>query len=96
MEDNPFDADEITVDNWEPMLAVRKKPVVVHATQLNMPFRVTTEEGVMAGRAGDYLMIGVRGEKYPIRKDIFEETYDIIEKKDLPLTASDGSVNSEA
>lgn len=78
----PFNADRITRDNWDPMLRVRKKPVVVHATQLNFPegFEVTTKEGKLRGKPGDYLMIGVRGEKYPIDREIFEETYDIIEE----------------
>ena len=75
-----FDANEITLTNWEPMLKVRKKPIVVHATQLNLleGFHITTKEGVMEGKPGDYLMIGVDGEKYPIDKSIFERTYDIL------------------
>ena len=76
----PFNANEITVDNWEPMLSVRKKPVIVHATQLNFPegFEVTTKEGKLNGKPGDYLMIGIDGEKYPCDKSIFEQSYDII------------------
>lgn len=76
----PFDANNITIDNWQLMMQVRKKPVIVHATQLNFPegFTVTTKEGVMKGKPHDYLMIGVNGEKYPIDKEIFEKTYDII------------------
>lgn len=80
--DEPFDADEITVDNWEPMLRVRKRPVVVHATQLNFPegFTVTTGEGKLRGKPGDYLMIGVKGEKYPCDREIFEETYVVLDE----------------
>ena len=76
----PFNADDITLDNWEPMLKVRKKPVIVHATQLNFPegFEVTTKEGKLKGKPGDYLMIGIDGEKYPCDKSIFERSYDII------------------
>ena len=70
--------DFIQVGNWMPMYEVRKKPIVVHATQLNFPFKVTTMEGELRGKAGDYLVIGVEGEKYPVDKDIFERTYDII------------------
>lgn len=78
---DPWRADDINIGNWEPMLKVRKKPIIVHATQLNFPegFQVTTKEGVMKGKPGDYLMIGVAGEKYPIDKKIFEETYDIVD-----------------
>lgn len=78
MSTKPFNADAITVDNWPGMKPVRKRPVVVHACQMNLPegFSVTTLEGVITGRQGDYLMIGVQGEKYPCRKDIYEATYD--------------------
>ena len=80
MMSKPFDANGITVFNWQPMLRVRKKPIVVHATQLNFPegFTVYTMEGEYRGKPGDYLMIGVNGEKYPIDKDIFEKTYDVL------------------
>ena len=70
--------DFIQADNWMPMYEVRKRPIVVHATQLNFSFKVTTIEGEMSGKAGDYLVIGVEGEKYPVDKDIFEKTYDIV------------------
>jgi len=70
--------DFIQVDNWMPMYEVREKPIVVHATQLNFPFKVTTMEGELRGKVGDYLVIGVEGEKYLVDKDTFERTYDII------------------
>ena len=55
----PFNADQITVDNWHPMMRVRKRPTMVHATQLNFPegFIVTTLEGQLIGKPVDYLMI---------------------------------------
>lgn len=78
---NPFNADDITIDNWEPILSVRKKPIIINATQLNYPegFEVTTMEGRLKSKSGDYLMFGVNGEKYPCDKEIFEQTYDILE-----------------
>jgi len=86
----PFDATKITLGNWEPMLKCRKKPIVVHATQLNFPegFIVATKEGVMTGKPGDYLMIGVEGEKYPCSKEIFEKTYDVIADDEDVVDAS--------
>ncbi len=76
----PFNADPINLDNWDPILEVRKKPIIVHALQLNFPegFKVTTMEGSLLGKAGDYLMIGVHGEKYPIDRLVFDETHDVI------------------
>jgi len=55
-----------------------KKPIPVRCIQIQEPFRVETMEGTLEGKAGDYLMIGVRGEMYPCAKEIFEETYDFI------------------
>ncbi len=78
-----FNADEITLDKLEEkdIIKCRKKPIVVKAVQINFPggFKVTTMEGVVFGKPGDYLMFGVNGEKYPCDKEIFEKTYDIIE-----------------
>jgi hypothetical protein len=54
-----------------------KKPIAVRCIQINEPFEVETLEGVMTGQPGDWLMIGVHGEMYPVAKDIFEKTYDL-------------------
>lgn len=40
---------------------------------------VETLEGVMRFRYGDYIIRGIKGELYPCRKDIFEETYEKVE-----------------
>jgi hypothetical protein len=56
-----------------------KKPLPVRCIQMQEPFKVETMEGVLEGKAGDYLMIGVRGEMYPCDKEIFDETYDVVE-----------------
>lgn len=39
-------------------------------------FRVKTLEGVMDGKAGDFLIRGIKGELYPCRADIFAATYE--------------------
>lgn len=38
--------------------------------------RIQTLEGVMTASTGDYIIKGVKGEFYPCKPDIFEETYD--------------------
>lgn len=59
------------------MNGCRKKPIIIHAKQINEPFRVDTLEGnYKQGKPGDYLMKGVDGELYICDKDIFERTYD--------------------
>ena len=40
---------------------------------------IHTLEGDMKAHDGDYIIKGVKGEYYPCRKDIFEETYEEIQ-----------------
>ena len=54
----------------------RKKPVIIQAAQLEFPVIVVTLEGEMKGNKGDWLIIGVNGEIYPCRDDIFMKTYE--------------------
>lgn len=54
----------------------RKKPIKVKAVQMQKPFQVKTMEGIMSGKAGDYLIEGIKGELYSCDKEIFEETYE--------------------
>ncbi len=56
-----------------------KKPIAIKACQLHEDFSVNTLEGLMTAEAGDYLIIGVKGELYPCAKEIFEETYEQVE-----------------
>jgi len=37
---------------------------------------IQTLEGVMQGDIGDWIIKGVKGEFYPCKPDIFEETYE--------------------
>lgn len=41
----------------------------------NDKIEIPTLEGVMTASVGDYIIKGVRGEFYPCKPDIFEETY---------------------
>jgi DNA-directed RNA polymerase subunit RPC12/RpoP len=82
----PFNADSITLNNFEGIFKCRKKPIVIHALQMNFPegFDVTSKEGIETGQRGDYLMFGIHGEKYICAKEIFEESYEKVE--DIPTT----------
>ena len=41
---------------------------------------IETSEGWVKGRWGNYLMVGTAGELYPVTKEIFEQTFDILEE----------------
>jgi hypothetical protein len=57
----------------------KKKPVVIRAKKINEEFMVKTLEGMMVGRAGDFLVIGIAGEVYPVAAKIFKMTYEKVE-----------------
>lgn len=45
----------------------------------NHSLRVTTLEGDMECRLGDYLIRGIQGEIYPCKADIFMATYEAVD-----------------
>ena len=72
------------------MAKYRKKPVVIEAVQfrdgepwpdgvmadhMGQPC-IPTMEGDMFVTDGDWIITGVKGEKYPCKPDIFEATYE--------------------
>ncbi len=61
------------------MVRVRKIPVEVEAEQIDSIQYIETLEGVMKASAGDWIITGVDGERYPIKPDIFQKTYEIVE-----------------
>ena len=73
--------------NWG---KARKKPIIVQYREVKPDHfdfralsceRVQTLEGeLLAYPDRDYIIKGVRDETYPIGKDIFNETYDVIEE----------------
>lgn len=55
---------------------VKKKPVIVSAVEMVEDFEVNTLEGLMTGKAGDFLIRGIAGELYPCKRQIFLNTYE--------------------
>lgn len=53
----------------------RKRPVVVSATRMDVPFMVETLEGWSQGQPGDWLIEGAPGELYPCNDAVFRATY---------------------
>lgn len=66
---------------WDYEYAV-KKPIQIRCKPIDEDFEIETLEGVLKGKKGDYLMIGVQGEMYPCSREIFEETYVIVKPKE--------------
>lgn len=39
---------------------------------------IDTLEGTMRANLGDYIVKGIKGEFYPVKSDIFEEKYEVV------------------
>lgn len=74
----------------------RRRPVVIEAEQITWGKKlpegvwqddeglyIDTLEGRMRCQNGDWIITGVRGERYACRADIFEETYESADAVDL-------------
>lgn len=61
---------------WVPC---RKRPVVVHVREQRPGEQhVSTREGITPLKPDDLIMRGVEGEEYPIGRELFERTYDLL------------------
>lgn len=49
---------------------------------------ITTLEGIMTAKSGDWIIKGIKGEFYPCKPDIFEESYQQEVIEDLTKTNS--------
>lgn len=58
----------------------RKKPVIIEAFQTDRKMIIHTLEGDMKANASDYIITGLRGEKYPCKPDIFEKSYELVKE----------------
>ena len=54
------------------------KPLPEGCTSEVMGLMIPTLEGLMIGTQGDWIIKGVKGELYPCKPDIFEDTYEPI------------------
>ncbi len=54
----------------------RKKPIVIEAYQTDVAVDIATMEGTMTASPGDWIITGIKGERYPCKPDIFEATYE--------------------
>ena len=61
---------------------VVKKYLPVEAYQTGKPVNIQTLEGVMHANVGDWIITGTDGEKWPVKKEIFEKTYRILSEKE--------------
>jgi len=60
----------------------RKKPIIVEFREpISEIEEVRTREGILVAKKGeDFIIKGIEGELYPIKKKIFYKTYEVIDK----------------
>ena len=68
-----FDGSSETAREVE-MWADKEMPYKFDSQELLIP----TMEGVMIASSGDFIIRGVKGEFYPCKPDIFDETYKLV------------------
>ena len=61
------------------MARFRKLPVIIDAVRIRSRVTIDTREGTLRGYPGEWLIIGVAGEKYPCADDIFRATYEPVD-----------------
>lgn len=72
----------------------RKKSIVIEAYQTDKVMYIETLEGTMKANVGDYIITGVKGEQYPCKPDIFEQTYEPVNNANtLKLTCSNNWIS---
>ncbi len=76
----------VIIDAWKleancenAICEIINQPSKVYPAYLGGIF-IDTLEGTMYARRGDYIIKGVQGEFYPCKPDIFEQTYEAIQK----------------
>lgn len=57
----------------------RKKPIIVEAYVTTEEEYIKTLEGTMKANKGDYVITGVKGERYPCKPDVFKQTYEEVQ-----------------
>jgi hypothetical protein len=63
--------------DWKPC---RKLPITVHVREQRPGEAfVSTREGITPAMNDDLIMRGVKGEEYPIGRELFNQTYELVE-----------------
>ena len=73
MTDEQAGGDDIR--NWPGAVRVRRKPVTLSVEFASEPGTLDTREGEVRYDAGDALLTGVEGERWPIPADVFPRLY---------------------
>jgi len=74
-----IEAVQWTGDNIEKIESLIKKNTRnIEFDLIEKVIRIQTLEGLMTANLNDYIIKGVKGELYPCKPDIFEQTYEAV------------------
>jgi len=73
--DEWFDADH---PNPLHPIGTPERPLVIDP--LRRVVHISTFEGIMIGNVGDWIITGIKGERYPCKPDIFKLTYELVKE----------------
>lgn len=59
-------------------------PIDILIDPVGRHVEIATLEGTMIARVGDWIITGVKGERYPCKPDIFAETYEAVDDETRP------------
>ena len=74
------EAIKYTLENSKDVFDFAKGKIRHDLLPRSTDLRIETLEGVMTVSVGDYIIRGVKGEFYPCKPDIFEQTYEEVEE----------------
>lgn len=76
-----FDATKINPNNYAGFKEIQEKRISCPAIQMWLPegFFIEYDGGREIGEPGDWIMLSHSGEKFVIKKDLFDKRYDIID-----------------
>ena len=69
--------EECTVEHWIEQGLMTQEKVILKGSPCTRG-RVKTLEGEMWASPGDFILTGIRGEKWPVKPDVFEASYEIL------------------
>lgn len=76
---DPFDCTMIFTESQTGWLWKAKNEDTIYWDPESRDWFIKTLEGDHKISEGDYIVQGIKGELYPCKPDIFEQTYDIVE-----------------
>jgi hypothetical protein len=68
-----------TGDNWDEIEKFSPYGIKYNYPATRRSLSITTLEGEMTAECGDWIIKGIKGEFYPIKNDIFLETYEKVD-----------------